>query len=81
MTEEIHFDSNGLRDAFYIEILEFSRTKDDPDYYAKFAYYDTRDGLTLLRNFTDFEAQTTQNMQTKIFKVIMHEGMPFLRIK
>lgn len=80
MTGSIRFDSNGMRDQFYIEILELSMTEDNPGY-QKFAFYDTENGLQMLRNFTNFEDQTQQSIQTKVFKVIMHEGMPFLRRK
>lgn len=81
MTEEIHFDENGFRDKFYIEVLELSRSNETLDYYQKIAIYDTQKGLELLRDFAVFETQTTQSMQNKIFKVIMHEGMPFLQKK
>lgn len=80
MTSDIHFDQNGMRDAFYIELLELTRTDEGIDY-QKFATYDTANKIQLLRNFTSFEDQTQQSIQTKVFKVIMHEGMPFARKK
>lgn len=81
MTEDIHFDSDGLRDQFYVEILELARNNDTLEPYQKVAIYDTQNGMQLFRDFTVFDTQTTQNMQTKTFIVIMHELMPFLRKK
>lgn len=81
MTEQVHFNFQGLRDKFYIELLELIRNNKTFDGFQKIAVYDTENGLQLLRDFATFETQTTQNMQNKVFKVIMHEGMPFLRKK
>lgn len=81
LTEEIRFDTDGLRDMFYIEMLELQRNNDSGDSYRKIAIYDTKYGITLMRNFTNVEEQTTISMQAKIFKVILREGMPFLRKK
>lgn len=81
MTENIHFGPDGLRDQFYMEVLELTRNNDTGDQFQKIAIFDTENGLQLLRDFATFETQTTQNMQSKTFKVIMHEGMPFLRKK
>ena len=65
---------------FYIEVLELTRS-DTGDNYGIVANYDTKYGITLLRNFTSVEEQTTISMQKKRFKVILREGMPFLRKK
>ncbi|XP_055299835.1 glutamate receptor ionotropic, kainate 2-like, partial [Sitodiplosis mosellana] len=66
---------------FYIEVLELQRNNDTGDTYRKIALYDTKYGITLLRNFTNVEEQTTISMKLKVFKVILREGMPFLRKK
>lgn len=81
LTEEIRFDENGLRDLFYIEVLELSRNNLTGDTYNKIAIYDMKNGIQLMRNFSNFEEQTTLSMQAKLFNVIMREGMPFLRKK
>lgn len=81
LTEEIRFDENGLRDLFYVEVLELSRSNLTGDSYNKIAIYDTKSGIQLLRNFSNFEEQATLSMQAKLFKVIMREGMPHLRKK
>lgn len=81
LTEEIRFDDNGLRDLFYVEVLELLRNNYTGDTYNKIAIYDTKNGIQLLRNFSNFEEQTTLSMQAKLFKVIMREGMPHLRKK
>lgn len=63
-----------------MEVLDLLLARDmNQNANPKLATYDTTDGLSLMRNFTDFEVQATQSMQNKIFKVIMYEGMPFLR--
>lgn len=49
--------------------------------YQKFAVYDTTHGITVLRNFTNIQEQRELIIQNKEFKVIMREGMPFLRKK
>lgn len=79
MTEEVHFNFQGLRDKFNIELLQLTRDNEIFDTYKKIAVYNTENGLQLLRDFATFETQTTQTMQNKVFKVIMHEGMPFLQ--
>lgn len=81
ITEEIHFDTNGMRDVFYVEVLERSKSDETNDYYQKFAIYDTENGLQFLRDFSNFDDQAQQSIQTKIFKVMMHEGMPMVRKK
>lgn len=81
LTEDIRFDADGLRDLFYIEVLEIERNKDTGDAYRKVALYDTNNGITLLRNFSNIEEQTTISMQAKVFKVILREGPPFLQKK
>lgn len=81
LTEEIRFDTDGLRDMFYIEVLELQRSNDTGDSYRKIAIYESKYGIKLLRNFGNVEEQTAISMQAKIFKVILREGMPFLRKK
>lgn len=81
LTNEIHFDMiSKMRDTIYIEVLELSK-KNDELRFQKFAYYDNYMGLQLLRNFSNIEDETMQTIHKKLFRVIMHEGMPFLRTK
>lgn len=84
ITGDIRFDENGLRDLFYIELLELVRDNiTDAVNYKKIAQYDQINGIQLLRNdsFHNVEQQTTLSMQAKEFKVILRVGMPFLRKK
>lgn len=80
LTEEIQFSEDGLRIFFYIELLELSRNNETGDVFRKTAIYD-KNGLQLLRNFSNLQEETSLSMQNKIFKVILREGMPFLRKK
>lgn len=83
LTEGIHFNEDGLRDSFYIELLQFIRneTGDRDNNYKKIATYDTENGIKLLSDFSNVEEQTTISMQAKVFKVIIRNGMPFVRKK
>lgn len=78
LTNEIHFDFNSkMRDTIYIEILELSK-KNDELRFQKLALYDNYMGIQLLRNFSNVEDQTVQSIHKKLFRVIVHDGMPFL---
>lgn len=80
LTNEIHFDMNSkMRDTIYIEVLELSK-KNDEIRFQKLGLFDEM-GLQLLRNFSNVEDQTMQSIHKKLFRVIMHEGMPFLGTK
>ncbi|XP_031639839.1 glutamate receptor ionotropic, kainate 2-like, partial [Contarinia nasturtii] len=83
LTEEIRFNEDGQRDLFYIEVLQLSRNESGDNYnnFKKVAVYDSRYGISLLRNFSTVEEQTTLSMQAKIFDVIIRDGMPFVRKK
>lgn len=81
LTGNIRFDTDGLRNLFIIEVLELVRNSDVGDSYKKIAFYNPENGITLLRNFTNIEEETAISMQAKVFKVILREGMPFLRKK
>lgn len=81
ITEEIHFNEEGLRDSFYIELLEFAKCNKSGDAFQKIAMYDTRNGLQLMRNFSNVEEQTSLSMQSKTFKVIIQLEMPYLQKK
>lgn len=79
LTDEIHFNMNSkMRDTIYIEVLELSK-KNDELRFQKLAIYDGT--IQLLRNFSNVEDETLQSIHKKEFRVIMHEGMPFLRTK
>lgn len=78
LTNEIHFDMNSkMRDTIYIEVLELSRNNEELRF-QKIALFDKYIGLQLLRNFSNVEDQTVQSIHKKLFRVIMHEEMPFL---
>lgn len=83
ITSDVRFDENGFRDLFYLEILELVRNNYSADVnYEKFVLYDLNNGgIKLLRNFENVDEQTTLSMQNKLFKVILRQGMPFLRRK
>lgn len=69
-----------MRDTIYLEFLELSKKNDDLRF-QKLALYDNNIGMQLLRNFSNVEDETLQSIHKKMFRVIMHEGMPFLRKK
>lgn len=79
MTDEIHFNKDRIRDTIYLEVLELSQPNNFQ--FQKFATYDNINGLQSMRNFSNIKDETVQSIHNKVFKVIMHEGMPFLRVK
>lgn len=86
LTDNIHFDSNGLRDQFYIEVLETPSLNETTEMFKKVAFlrydYTTDSGIFLMRNFSVFEEMSTQSMQNKVFVVIVRdEQMPFFQRK
>lgn len=72
--------NSRMRDTIYIEVLELSK-KNDELRFQKLAIYDNNMGIQLLRNFSNVEDETMKSIHKKMFRVIMHNGMPFLRIK
>lgn len=69
-----------MRDTIYIEVLELFKMNDELRF-QKIALYDNYTNIQLLRNFSNAEDETMQSIHKKVFRVIMHEGMPFLRTK
>lgn len=86
LTEMINFNSDGQRNAFYVEALEYQRENDMGESFNKIAKYrypwpDPLNKVEYLRDFSTANEQIEVNMQNKVFKVMMRLGMPFLREK
>ncbi|XP_031634006.1 glutamate receptor ionotropic, kainate 2-like [Contarinia nasturtii] len=82
LTEEIHFNEDGQRDLFYIEVLQLSRNESSDNYnnYKNIAVYDSRNyNVTLLRNSTTVAEETTLSMVGRELKVIIRNEEPFAR--
>lgn len=77
MTQKIHFDENGQRDEFYVEVLEFSQRNG----FQKIATWDQTSGVNLTRTFSDLEVQLIESSQNKTFKILMRLAPPFLFLK
>lgn len=77
MTGPISFDDDGLRNDFYLEILELS--KDDG--FKKIATWDPKNKVNITRAFSDVYTQISQSIQNKTFTIVSRIGMPFLRQK
>lgn len=74
MTQKIHFDENGQRDEFYLEILEFSPKNG----FQKIGTWDQAIGIILTRNFSDVETQISESTQNKTLEVVSRVAPPFL---
>lgn len=77
MTGPISFDDDGLRNDFYLEILELS--KDDG--FKKIATWDPKNKVNITRALSDVYSQISQSIQNKTFTVVSRIGMPYLRKK
>lgn len=84
LTGPINFDQDGLRNRFYIEVLELQRNLREDDSYNKLARFQCtsmnceKNDIELFRNYSSGE-EITATMKNKRFKVIMRIGEPFLR--
>lgn len=77
MTGPITFDEDGLRNDFYLEIVELS--KDDG--FKKIATWDPKNKVNITRALSDVYSQISQSIQNKTFTVVSRIGMPYLRIR
>lgn len=75
MTHPIHFDENGQRDEFRLEILELSKDKT----FEKIATWDVRNKVNVTRTQVDLEKEIIESTQNKVFEVVSRLQMPFLR--
>lgn len=80
ITGDIRFDNYGMRNESYIEVLELDQMNGRPDF-QKFATYEANNTIQLHRNSSDLSNKTQLSIQTKVFKVIIHDEKPFVQLK
>lgn len=77
LTDIIHFDENGLRDRFRIEVLELTPSTNGDRSYQKVAIYNTETQITLLKDFSNASDHNAVPLKNKRFKVLIHGEKPW----